>query len=414
MAALEENEDFKQETLVDILPLYYNRLFPCESFIKWLAYGKDDDLEKREFSFTLDGDVYLRFLCFKDAVEFKEELKRKKPIKIDIGAVYSNSLKDKRITQKTPIERELVVDIDLTDYDDVRTCCKEARVCNKCWKFMVVAVKCLDAALRDDFGFNHLLWVFSGRRGIHCWVCDEEARVLSAWERGCVAQYLSLLHSDTKSTRRISLNSERLDPPSSRAVDIVKTHFKEIILDEQDVLETPKGVQYLLDLVPDDNLRQKCEKAMEDKCDSADKWKAFCKTVQYHNQEDEKVKKGRWRRSQTTLLIEEIMLHYLYPRLDTHVTTGLNHLLKAPFCIHPKTGYVCVPFNPKQVAKFDPLAVPKINILLQELRTFDENAERGDESNVREYRKTSMNRSVALFDEFVYKLARMNNDPMEF
>lgn len=62
----------------------------------------------------------------------------------------------------------------------------------------------------------------------------------------------------------------------------------------------------------------------------------------------------------TALLIEEIMLHYLYPRLDTHVTTGLNHLLKAPFCIHPKTGFVCIPFNPKQVAKFDPMAVPSI------------------------------------------------------
>jgi DNA primase small subunit len=45
----------------------------------------------------------------------------------------------------------------------------------------------------------------------------------------------------------------------------------------------------------------------------------------------------------------------------------MNHLLKAPFCVHPKTGKVCVPIDPAAAWDFDPEAVCTVGGLLNQL-----------------------------------------------
>ncbi|KAL5989289.1 hypothetical protein ACLOJK_010179 [Asimina triloba] len=265
---------------------------------------------RREISFTLDGDIYLRFQSFNNPVEFENSINEKCPFKIDIGPVYSvDPAKRHAYAQSgdkvfTPVERELIFDIDMSDYDDVRYCCSGADICLKCWPLMTIAIKVIDTALRGWDTFSPS--------------CFHYAMIL-----------VSTIYS------------------GYTVADVV--FIVGFVMGEQE------GIAADLQARWQDNRRSSVSK--EDI--NFVRWEQLKLALQSGKQKSPGVRR----------CVEEIVFSYTYPRLDMEVSKHMNHLLKAPFCVHPKTGRVCIPIDPNNCDEFDPTAVPTLSELLEELNT---------------------------------------------
>jgi DNA primase small subunit len=70
---------------------------------------------------------------------------------------------------------------------------------------MTMAIKVINAALRDDFGYKHVMWVYSGRRGVHAWISDKGARNLDDSKRKVIAGYLEVIVGGAQSGKRVNL-----------------------------------------------------------------------------------------------------------------------------------------------------------------------------------------------------------------
>lgn len=347
--------------------------------------------------------------------------------------MYSINPRDRKSIRKAgafkPTLKELVFDIDLTDYDDIRTCCTEANICKKCWTFVTMAMKVIDVALREDFGFRHILWVYSGRRGAHCWVCDTRARNLTDEKRRSIALYLEVIRAGKPIGIRRPLH-----PHILRSLDILKPYFASTILSDQDTFASTEQEEKLLEILPDrsmnEGLRNKWHSAPERP--SKTKWADI----------DTLAKSGKYRSLDTKALLDakqDAVLQYTYPRLDSEVSKKLIHLLKSPFVVHPGTGKVCVPIDMNNIEQFDPLSVPTVMSLISEINNWDKtnmdsttnapsnnspmNSHADRQKHPLDYEKTSLKPYIHYFRSFVIELLnsqgsikreRPDENPMEF
>ncbi|KAL0445528.1 UNVERIFIED_CONTAM: Abscisic acid receptor PYL8 [Sesamum latifolium] len=299
------------------------KLFPYVDMHKWMSYGNDGKhpgcdqsyFGRREFSFTLDNDIYLRFQSFNNVAELENAIKEKCPFKIDIGPMYS-------------------VD-DISDYDDVRFCCSGADVCSECWPLMTVAIKVIDTALRVVVVVSIVGFVMVKQEG----------------------------KGNENSLKKVSLAGRSLHPFLGRSyAEVLKDFFEEKYILSQNLFSDEERYEKILEMIPDESITSDLRGKWLDNKRSRDninvvRWGQLKHLLQSGKQKVQGIHRS----------VEEIVFSFTYPRLDLEVSKHMNHLLKAPFCVHPKTGRVCVPIDPKHCEEFDPSAVPTLSKLLDEL-----------------------------------------------
>eukprot|EP00438_Fugacium_kawagutii_P006732 Skav219144 [mRNA] locus=scaffold1574:741194:747181:+ [translate_table: standard] len=334
-----------------------------------------DFFQRREFTFVLQGDawtslegqtchtedIFCRYQCFKDMedhLEYKAKVLERQPIRMEIGAVFSHAPSKHNLAYK-PLERELVFDIDMDDYDDIRTCCTGSKLCLKCWTFMKAV--------------TGPIWM-PGRVSFIPLRRTSVSSISSSCTRGVVVSTAGSATPRHESSATSSVRRWRSISPWSPAVlgnveqllgsrAGFKKWFEEPngILESQDILR--KDLPHLEKILESFSVALLDSEHVFFHATSMQIWR---KLEQIANARKTSDSESQSALSLTSLGLKKRFLPFS-PRLDINVSKQMNHLLKSPFVVHPKTGRVCVPIDPDNLKDFDPATVPTIGKLVEEL-----------------------------------------------
>ena len=303
-----------------ILNFYYEQLFPYSAVYDWLDLSKITGRYysgQREIAFFNSQDFVKRYCEAANVEEFRRLFKFYEPRQVHVGAVY-----DKHFSQKSEHNhiagKEFVVDLDICDYDAIRTCnCPCDSFCPQCWNFMIVAAKCLELQFKENFGWKNWQWMFSGSKGLHCWIRESLPSNFTSRNRMLTAKFLN------KKRKKTSL------PDKLLYKNILKGYFEDFLLCDYELFENPIACQYLCSYLPpstiDFSIKPK-EKT------SVEFWECFYEQISlsFSKKEAKEIKK-------------DLAFKFLYPRLDYNVSADAQHLIRCPFSVHPKTGNLVVP-----------------------------------------------------------------------
>jgi DNA primase catalytic subunit len=258
--------------------------------------------------------------------------------KINMGAMYTTA-PNLRYKQQNPMQadgREFVVDIDLTDYPGGSN---DLEDCDRMWPLVAVGLEVALRVLTTHFGFQHVLRVYSGRRGGHLWVCDKRACSLSDDARDAIVKWMSPHAKQGRTSWHYLANHPNFDVISD---ELMVPFFRDVAikpiehggLGMFEIAFQRRAFVLAMDLKDTRSLVVEVEQV-----DTPGRAFAIIELFCKHSAV------GRLRMVAT-------IWDLIGPRLDASVSKHANHTLKIPFSVHPKTLRLSVPIEHGSIFNF--------------------------------------------------------------
>lgn len=389
---------------------FYRNQFPLVLIEK--LFGSEDGqtsneiFESRNFAFVLQNTttgepIISQYQSFRTPLDLQEAFCARPPLRLEVGSrgfepACMRKLVVDRLRRRGDFDphsmhtKELVFDVDLTDWDDMRACqcsvaqehelcgrcghsrdidskltelygyceceSEEGKLCTKCWCFAKSSMVIMNYLLTQRLGFREVLFVFSGSKGYHCWVLDDHAKYLSEKQRASIANYFLPWNDST----RIQLKNETSAGFVFGSVELefLEGLFVETVLSEGIFsLAHPKIMDHIARLIEIETYERPAQELFCLMLDSAliENWN----TVQTWY----KLKafmSAYLRSDRIQLYLRRIYYAYMFPRIDVPVTTSLKHLTKIPYSLHQTTRLVSVPILSYELMSFDPITCPNV------------------------------------------------------
>lgn len=368
----------------DLLRYIYYRcdnLFPADLIARLFGqrtdlFGKSIDPKFRELAIRVSNLQYGYEAFSRYATVSNDFLLRRQvasvwdlPLDVFIGAGYSfqpdkfkqlrrnKSKTSKEILQGTyfrAIHHEFVLDLDLTDYDALRTCCKGRSICQKCWRFMAVACEMIEYILCHDLDVKYRLWLFSGGRGMHCWCFDRTMIAMRKPTRAVVVRYIQKSMNPTARGETEEAMHKQLRYPTTVACYEIALKHIAVILKEQDCLVTGDGrklleeyMEYHLSTKEDASVRNRITSMLKTRSSSSSTSPSDVSERIYNF-----LLENRGTSMNVAMMLQRVVMYVTCPRIDDPVTRDLTHLLRCPLSVHSKANnHLVVPFRPADVAQ---------------------------------------------------------------